>query len=189
VSALTDIVAAYVQDHPDRTVEEIALAVGRRRSDVQQALKFPLFTRLPGPRNSTVYRFTGRAGTAPETDCAFLLRMLSDGVPRTLNDIIGRSFKERGCGLTVHSRAADLRRQGFNVVNWKDGVRGDGSWYQLRPLEEAAPGSEPLTSPSAAVSSSGRGTDGSLLVGAIPAAQQDGQLVLDGREFRRRAAA
>jgi hypothetical protein len=33
--------------------------------------------------------------------------------------------------LTVHSRAADLRRDGHNIANWKDGVRGDGSWYRL----------------------------------------------------------
>lgn len=84
--------------------------------------------------------------TPVETDAAFLLRVLSDGRPHNLNDILRRSFAERGCGLTVHSRASDLRQQGHGVVNWKDGQRGDGSWYQLGTSAEAED-SEPPVSP------------------------------------------
>lgn len=44
------------------------------------------------------------------SDTAFLHQVLSAGAATT-TEIIRRSFKERGCGLTVHSRAADLRRK------------------------------------------------------------------------------
>lgn len=71
------------------------------------------------------------------TDCDFLERVLADGQPHSLNEILRRSFAERGHGLTVHSRAADLRKRGLNVANWKDGDRGNGSWYQLGTSEGA----------------------------------------------------
>lgn len=73
-----------------------------------------------------------------ETDAAFLLRCLSDGKPHTLNELIGRSFVERGCGLTVHSRAADLRKQGHRIVNKFGGFRDRRpvSIYQLEPTAE-----------------------------------------------------
>ena len=74
------------------------------------------------------------------TDTQFLLSVLNDGKPHSLNEILLRSLKERGCGLTVHSRAADLRKslreEGYTVVNTKKGWRGNGSLYQLVPLRE-----------------------------------------------------
>jgi len=75
-----------------------------------------------------------------ETDTAFLLRVLSDGRPHTLNEILGLSFRDRGCGLTVHSRAADLRKQGHNVLNEQRRGRGyrTESVYQLGPTVEEA---------------------------------------------------
>lgn len=82
--------------------------------------------------------------SAPETDCEFLLRILSDGHPHTLNNILQQSFAERGHGLTVHSRAANLREHGHTIATWRTGQRGDGSWYQL--LSEPA-GSEPSFPP------------------------------------------
>lgn len=98
--------------------------------------------------------------TPVETDAAFLLRVLSDERPHNLNDILRRSFAERGCGLTVHSRASDLRQQGYGVVNWKDGQRGDGSWYRLE-TPGASEHSEAPVSPD------------------IPADPIPGQLVMD----------
>ena len=72
-----------------------------------------------------------------ETDAAFLLRCLSDGRPHTLNELIQRSFTERGCGITVHSRASDLRKKGHRILNWRGpGQRGAGSLYQLAPTAE-----------------------------------------------------
>jgi hypothetical protein len=44
------------------------------------------------------------------SDTDFLKMVLTEGAATT-NEIIQRSFQERGCGLTVHSRAADLRRK------------------------------------------------------------------------------
>jgi hypothetical protein len=56
-------------------------------------------------------------------DAAFLLAVLSDGQWHTLDEIIDRSKAERGCGLTVHSRAATLRERGHNVINDSTGRR------------------------------------------------------------------
>ena len=72
-----------------------------------------------------------------ETDLAFLLRVLDDRRPHTLNELLQRSFAERGCGLTVHSRAAELRAKGHNVTNLRipGAKRGAGSAYRL---EDAA---------------------------------------------------
>jgi len=75
-----------------------------------------------------------------ETDAAFLLRVLSDGRPHSLNEILQASFAERGCGLTVHSRAADLRNQGHLIVNErvKGAERGASSTYRRIPLPPEA---------------------------------------------------
>lgn len=107
------------------------------------------------------------------TDADFLHHILSDGQPHSLNEILQRSFNERGCGLTVHSRAADLRRRGVDVRNWKDGERGAGSWYQLGCVDTPA------------------GTDGGLREAGVstePNADTAGQLVLTGGAFTRSAA-
>ena len=68
-----------------------------------------------------------------KTDAPFLLGVLADGRPHTLNEILQASFAERGCGITVHSRAADLRKQGHVVVNETvpGAKRGAGSTYRL----------------------------------------------------------
>lgn len=67
------------------------------------------------------------------TDKEFLLRVLEDGQPKSLNEILRRSFDERGHGLTVHSRAADLRKDGYVVKHFTDSGerRGNASLYQL----------------------------------------------------------
>ena len=68
-----------------------------------------------------------------ETDLSFLLRVLADGRPHTLNELLQRSFLERGCGITVHSRAAELRTKGHAVRNIRisGAKRGAASAYQL----------------------------------------------------------
>ena len=79
------------------------------------------------------------------TDCDFLLEVLSDCKPHSLNEILRRSFMERGCGLTVHSRVADLRKRG-HVIRWENDAkarRGDASIYTLTSLN-SAPVSPPL---------------------------------------------
>lgn len=74
------------------------------------------------------------ANPAADTDCGWLLRYLWDGHERTLNEIIGASFRERGCGLTVHSRISDLRKKHGFVVEQRHvdgGKRGGSSAYRL----------------------------------------------------------
>jgi predicted transcriptional regulator len=48
------------------------------------------------------------------TDTTFMLELLRER-PCTTTEILRESFNRRGCGLTVHSRAADLRRMGHTV--------------------------------------------------------------------------
>ena len=66
------------------------------------------------------------------TDRDFLLKVLGDYQPHTLNEILSLSLAERGCGLTVHSRAADLRRDGYLISNTAiGGGKRRGSVYRL----------------------------------------------------------
>lgn len=139
------------------------------------------------------------------TDREFLLHVLSDGADHNLNEILQRSFRDRGCGLTVHSRAADLRRDGYDVRNWKDGERGAGSWYRLVsgcvetpvPCNRPGAGSGDLLSTGAGVSTEPVGLTPPAEASAapLPAADTappstvDGQLVLVGGSFSRQEAA
>jgi hypothetical protein len=67
-----------------------------------------------------------------KTDADFLLDVLRDGEWHSLNEILARSFHERGCALTVHSRASDLRAAGYVIVNEPiPGVRRASSRYRL----------------------------------------------------------
>jgi transposase-like protein len=68
-----------------------------------------------------------------------MLRQLERG-PATTTQIIVRCIQERGHGLTPHSRAADLRRSGYDVRCDAVGVddRGRQQWqYRLveRPVQ------------------------------------------------------
>lgn len=51
------------------------------------------------------------------SDNAFLYHVLEDGKWHSQSEILRRSEQERGCGMTVHSRAADLRKKGCIVDN------------------------------------------------------------------------
>jgi hypothetical protein len=73
------------------------------------------------------------------TDSAFLFHVLEDGKWHGQSQIIAQSMVERGCGLTVHSRASDLRKQGC-VIECELRRNGHGralSYYRLVKLEEA----------------------------------------------------
>ena len=70
-------------------------------------------------------------------DSAFLLALLTDGDWHGLTEIIRRSQAQRGHGLTVHSRVADLRKRGFTVEQrdeWANGRRL--SFYRLVSLAQ-----------------------------------------------------
>lgn len=71
-------------------------------------------------------------------DARFLLEVLRDGREHELGEILRRSFDERGCGMTVHSRAADLRKLGYKVKNRTVALPGGrrGSYYQLLRVPE-----------------------------------------------------
>lgn len=77
------------------------------------------------------------------TDADFLLSVLSDGEPHSLNEILSRSFRERGCGLTVHSRAADLRKRGHVITNTHRAFSKSDSVYQLASLRKEPPSEVP----------------------------------------------
>lgn len=75
------------------------------------------------------------------TDREFLLSVLIDGEPHSQSDLLRRSFNELGHGCTVHSRIADLRRDGYLIkcdrVPGKK--RGEGWTYTLLgSLEESS---------------------------------------------------
>jgi hypothetical protein len=81
-----------------------------------------------------------------DTDAAFMLRLLRRS-PMTTMEIIQASYAERRCGLTPHSRAADLRRDGYDVRCTRVGTHhGRGTYryalhvapVQLRLGENAA---------------------------------------------------
>src|SRR5437016_4928916 len=84
------------------------------------------------------------------TDASFLLALLQDRPGEWIAQtfILERSQLERGCGMTVHSRAPELRRDGHiieNRVEVRNGRRV--SFYRLvsGPLSEQDQGQERRT--------------------------------------------
>lgn len=69
-----------------------------------------------------------------DTDAQFMLRVLKRG-PASTMDIIQASYAERRCGLTPHSRAADLRRQGHDVVCERAGSHRGRPVFRYRLVE------------------------------------------------------
>lgn len=66
-------------------------------------------------------------------DSEFMLELLSDGQEHSTMDIIYRSVRSRGCGITPHSRASDLRRRGHHIeCSYAGKVNGRSMWvYKL----------------------------------------------------------
>lgn len=90
------------------------------------------------------------------TDTDFLFDVLKDGDWHAQAEILARSMVERGCGLTVHSRAADLRKRGHKVETHLE-RNGNGrtlSFYRLITLDEAAVASDRCGTDTAATASS-----------------------------------
>ena len=74
------------------------------------------------------------------TDAEFILSVLEDNQPHSQADLLRRSFEQRGCGLTVHSRIADLRRKGYFIACERvpGADRGEAWAYTLfGPLSES----------------------------------------------------
>jgi hypothetical protein len=76
-------------------------------------------------------------------DSDFMLEVLSDGKSWSTMDIIYASVRQRGCGITPHSRASDLRRRGHNIeCSFGGKVAGRSVWtYKL----VASPPTPPLS--------------------------------------------
>jgi hypothetical protein len=72
-------------------------------------------------------------------DVEFLLTLLADGEEHELGEILQRSIDERGHGLTVHSRAADLRKLGYKVKNRQRRLPSGrtNSYYQLLGIKDS----------------------------------------------------
>lgn len=181
-ATVEDRVALWLSAHPNSTAEQVARGVSARNQSVREVLSGPLFG-FTVQNGAVLYRLRstppgapGRAGTGKETDKQFLARVLSDGEWHSLNQILARSRQERGCGLTVHSRAANLRADGFVIEHKKDGERGDGSWYRLVGSAAGCPGHTETAPPS--------GVDAASAV-----EPNSGQLTLTGGAFLKREAA
>ena len=65
------------------------------------------------------------------TDALWLLSVLKDGCWHSRDAILSRSFSERGCGLTVHSRVSDLRKNGHRI-ECKTRLGSEGQFGQRR---------------------------------------------------------
>lgn len=67
------------------------------------------------------------------TDAEFILDVLGDGEEHSLAEILTRSMDDRGCGLTVHSRVAELRKKGYAIehLTVKGAERGHAHTYRL----------------------------------------------------------
>lgn len=74
------------------------------------------------------------------TDTDFLAEILADGCWHSHTQILDLSLTLRGCGLTVHSRAADLRKRGHVVeTRLERDQRGRClSFYRLGALDDDA---------------------------------------------------
>lgn len=66
-----------------------------------------------------------------KTDCDFLLAVLSDGQKHSRNHILHMSLQERGCGITCHSRASELRKKGYGIEVTGVPHRPRDTYYQL----------------------------------------------------------
>jgi hypothetical protein len=86
------------------------------------------------------------------TDSDYVLQQLSNHQHggRDAMQIITASIRDRGVGLTVHSRVADLRRQGWEITCGIEGKTRNGRERYVYRLQGRAAGLvvEPPRSPS-----------------------------------------
>lgn len=144
---LRDEVRSFLEGRGAATASEIAIAIRARRDDVDAVLADAGFRRVSHPEGGNPRAaYFGLSQPVPQveegpfvgrlavSDKDFLLRVLADGEWHSLSEIVSRSISRRGYGLTVHSRAADLRRDGYAVENRVVRPAGGGravSYYRL----------------------------------------------------------
>jgi hypothetical protein len=81
------------------------------------------------------------------TDAEYVLAQLRSG-PRDAMQVISASIRDRGVGLTVHSRVADLRAQGYTITCGIEGKTRKGrDRYLYRLCGEPAPPPPPEPAP------------------------------------------
>jgi hypothetical protein len=86
------------------------------------------------------------------TDAEFVLQQLRDHpAGRDAMQVISASIRERDIGLTVHSRVADLRAQGYTITCGIEGkTRRGRDRYLYRLVGEPAPAPLPAAAPTPA---------------------------------------
>lgn len=114
------------------------------------------------------------------SDTEFLYCVLADGDWHAQDEILARSIRERGHGLTVHSRAATLRERGHHVDcdlrrNRNGRVR---SFYRLTLNEPADTIGEDLSAGSLSVPATTDGAEELARVSPSPPAEPAGTLLL-----------
>lgn len=109
------------------------------------------------------------------TDCEFILDVLGDGEEHTLAELLSRSMDERGCGLTVHSRVAQLRTRGHVIehATVKGADRGHGHTYRLVSLAEPEASSSVGAGSGSQVSGSASDGELTLFADARPLAYRE----------------
>ena len=132
---LHDEIRGYLAANGPSTSTEVALGVRRNVQLVTDALRdFPTVSAPPGRSGRGIFYAAPRIVSpgVPWNDTDYLAAVLADGGWHRLEEIVQRSQRERGHGLTVHSRAADLRKRGFTVEQRSE--RRDGrvaSFYRM----------------------------------------------------------
>ena len=147
---LEDRVAAFVADHPGYTAREIARELRTREQTVREILHSGPFSHNNGPGQSKCWRIgveaVGAAPTRPQTHKAKVLQLLSDGK--------AHSYREGyRLGVMLHSRVADLRRDGYDIRCDKAdgnyfytlvGTLDDGGVVPQRPPSSSVPQIPPV---------------------------------------------
>ena len=151
---LLDEIRSWLAEHGPQTAAEIAAGIRARRDDVDDWLRTSAFLPVPGPvgSNPRAQHWEAsqavpqrRAGTP--THKQRVLMLLSDGRPH-------RSSEGYRLGVMLHSRVADLRRDGHVIECHRD---GPDYVYQLKQeslvpaaADHQATGPQPTASSTAA---------------------------------------
>jgi hypothetical protein len=135
---LEDRVALYVSAHPGLTARKVAAELRARHQSVRAILDSPAFSAEPGPGGARTYRLVGVASElrpcAPRarlTHKQRVLALLQDGKPHS-------HMEGYRLGVMLHSRVADLRRDGYRIECSR---HGDLYCYRLLfgPLDAEEP--------------------------------------------------
>lgn len=145
----------YIGTHGPATADTIARGIRARLADVRDELRHGPFWRIDeggrGIRYDKLF-VPSQPVPASATDTDLLFHILRDGRWHSLFEINRRAEDARGYGMTVHSRASDLRKRGHVVEQRSEAAgRRRRSFYRLvlgEAAEKEAGSSGPAASPS-----------------------------------------